>query len=298
MRAYTTRLGLLGALISVLAACASEPPPPASTDTVQTAPGTSLFQMVAERPVEEGIEVVQTIRPRPGVTVRFLLSRPRNPEAAVILLAGGKGVLDIDVSGGLGQPSSNFLVRSRRLFERAGLITATLDAPSDHKGRDGMRNGFRGTVEHARDIGAVIRYLRARFGKPVWIVGTSRGTVSAVNAATKLETASAARPDGLVLSATVTKGANKGLQVMRFDLPSITQPVLLVHHRDDECNVSPFSRIKRLKRKLKRAAKREILTYTGGFNDGKPCRGGSHHGFRGIEPEVVRDIAVWIGATS
>lgn len=274
MRAYTTRIALPAATMALLAACASEPPPPASTNTVQTtAPDTSLFEMVAERPVEEGIEVVQTIRPRPGVTVRFLLSRPRNPEAAVILLAGGKGVLNIDLSGGLEKSSSNFLVRSRRLFERAGLITATVDAPSDHKGRDGMRNGFRGTQEHARDLGAVIQYLRSRFGKPVWLIGTSRGTISAVNAATRLETASAARPDGLVLSATVTMGGKKGLQVMRFDLPRITQPVLIAHHREDGCSVSPFSRTKKLKRRLKRAAKVEILAFSGGFNDGNPAKG-------------------------
>lgn len=269
-----------------LAACSSqlEPQTPAST-----------VAMIAERPIEDGVEVVQTIQPRPGVAERFLLSRPRHPKAAVVLLPGGGGVLNIDLAGGLGKGKSNFLVRSRRLFERAGLIVATVDAPSDHQGPKGMRGGFRGTETHARDIGAVIQYLHSRFGKPVWLVGTSRSTISTVNAAIRLKGAGAMAPDGLVLTATVTKGAKTGLQVMRFDLPSITQPVLIAHHQQDSCRVSPFSRAEDVKRRLKRAARVEILAYSGGFSDGDACQGRSHHGFRGIEPEVVSEIADWIG---
>jgi alpha-beta hydrolase superfamily lysophospholipase len=51
-------------------------------------------------------------------------------------------------------------------------------------------------------VRALIAALREDAPVPVWLVGTSMGTVSAANAAARLMTGG---PDGLVLTSTVTR---------------------------------------------------------------------------------------------
>src|SRR5207244_550656 len=78
---------------------------------------------------------------------------------------------------------------------------------------------------------AVIAALREMAPVPVWLVGTSMGTVSAANAAARLEDGG---PDGLVLTSTVTRGSREMIEsVGDVRLQDITVPTLLVHHRDD-----------------------------------------------------------------
>lgn len=78
-------------------------------------------------------ERVVDIPTRAGVTQRVLFSAPSNAKAAVILLAGGHGGLQIAPSGKIGWGVNNFVVRNRGLFAQRGLIVATLDAPSDRQ---------------------------------------------------------------------------------------------------------------------------------------------------------------------
>jgi hypothetical protein len=76
-------------------------------------------------------------------------------------------------------------VRSLPLFREAGIFTALVDAPSDYPGEEGLA-GFRDTTRHAEDLGKVIADARAGTKAQVWVVGTSRGTISAANAAVML----------------------------------------------------------------------------------------------------------------
>src|SRR5688572_26180765 len=75
-------------------------------------------------------ERVVDIPTRPNVTQRFLFSSPANAKAAVILIAGGHGGLQIFPGGKIGWGANNFVVRNRRLFADRGLMVATIDAPS------------------------------------------------------------------------------------------------------------------------------------------------------------------------
>ena len=113
---------------------------------------------------------------RAGVTQDFILVQPTAgaPKAAVILFAGGGGALRL-ASSGAATKNGNFLVRSRNLFADAGLLVAVPDTPSDHG--SGYGKLFRSSDEHASDIAAVIAYLRAKALVPVWLVGTSLGTL-------------------------------------------------------------------------------------------------------------------------
>ena len=238
-------------------------------------------------------ETVKTIATRPGVTESFLLVQPdASPVASVALFAGGEGVINLQNFGSGGLRNSNFLVRNRRRFARAGLLVAVVDVPTDHPTGLGS---FRATAEHARDIAAVISALRQESPVPVWLVGTSMGTVSAANAAARLKQNG---PDGLVLTSSVTeRSRNVRVSLKDVDLDEIRVPTLIVHHESDGCVTSPFAGARVLVKALKRAPKTEFLAFTGGTSTGDPCESAASHGYMGIDDEVVRAIIGWIKET-
>src|SRR5262249_51431175 len=146
-------------------------------------------------------EKVVDIATRPNVTQRLLVLTPDNPpRAAVILLAGGHGGLQISDNGSFAWGKGNFLVRSRRLFADDGLLTVIVDAPSDRQ-MPPYLSGFRGTAKHVMDQKAVIAWVRKQAAVPVWLVGTSRGTQSAAYTATYLSGREG--PDALALTPTI-----------------------------------------------------------------------------------------------
>lgn len=227
---------------------------------------------------------------RSGVTERMLVLRPAQVAATVILLTGGPGRVTIAADGAVSRGAANFLVRSRQLFADQGLAVVVLDAPSDRADLDGA---FRASTDHMRDLGMAIRWARARFGRKVWLVGTSRGTQSAAAAGIALQGEDA--PDGLVLSSTILGRSHRSPvtvpPVPEMDLARLQMPVLVVHHQQDPCGVTDPARLPLLTAKLPQA---QLHTFTGGSSTGPACEPHSHHGFNGIEPQVVADIAAWI----
>ncbi len=239
-------------------------------------------------------EEVVEIKTRPGVTVKFILrgERAGNPPIA-ILFAGGGGVIDLDNWDRSGNPTGNFLVRTRKHWVKHNLLVAVPDAPSDMQ--DGMEL-WRTSADHAADIRAVIAYLRRYSTGPVFLVGTSRGTISAAGIAAHLAPGDLG---GIVLSATVTRynrARNKD-RVQSVKLEKIRLPVLLAHHEDDLCYVTVFEDLPALAKEFVNAPRVEIKGYRGGGNyRGSECRARTAHGFRGIEKRVVRETAAWIHA--
>ena len=67
---------------------------------------------------------------------------------------------------------------------------------------------------------------------PVWLVGTSRGTVSAASVGVRL---GPSRVAGVVLTSTVWAGS-----IAQVPLEQLRVPTLLVHNHDDGCRESPF----------------------------------------------------------
>jgi hypothetical protein len=156
---------------------------------------------------------------------------------AVVLLPGGGGHLDVDAYGCPRALKGNSLVRSIPHFRDLGFATALVDSPSDHTGEDGLA-GFRSSSQHADDLGKVIVDVRARANGLVWLIGTSRGTISAANAASRLS--GPAAPDGLVLTSALMSGAARSARkpwvtqsVFDLALDKIRMPVLVVGHAAD-----------------------------------------------------------------
>lgn len=233
---------------------------------------------------------VVDIPTRPGVTQRMIVLTPPEPKAAVILLAGGHGGLQVFANGSMKWGEGNFLIRSRQLFADQGLLVVIVDAPSDRQSPPFLA-GFRQTPEHTADLKAVIAWIRESAKVPVWLVGTSRGTQSAAYVATELSGPQG--PDGIVLSSTILT-ETKGRPVPAMALGKIRVPVLVVHHEQDGCSLCAFSDIPALMAKLTNASRSQLLSFKGGENRGDPCEAFAYHGFNGLEAEVVRQTVAWV----
>jgi len=235
-------------------------------------------------------EEVVNLPTRPGVTERVWLLAPATPPtASVILLTGGEGV--VAATPDALARNKNFLVRSRGLFAAQGFLVAVVDVPSDHA--DGMGQ-FRIMESHARDVAAVIAYLRQLAAAPVWLIGTSNGTISAANVARRLRPPEAA--DGLVLTSSITAPSRAERSLPEeVDLAQIAIPTLMVHNTEDQCVACPFSQAPGVLAKITHAPRKELIAVSGGSPpDPNPCEPISRHGFLGIEDQVVALIAKWI----
>jgi hypothetical protein len=237
---------------------------------------------VAARDVGNGRQVVDLFT-RPDARQRILLLTPGGKaKAAVILFAGGNGNVGIHKDGGI-RNGNNFLVRTRDLFVSHGLAAAVFDKPSD---RDTLREN-RTEDWHVKDVAAVVKYLKRKLALPVWLVGTSRGTMTVGHAGARLTTEIA----GVVFTSSMDEAA---------DLPigDITVPALITHHKDDECHVTTPDAAKDIAKGLKKSPKVEVLWFTGGRSPGDECGAKAYHGYLGIEEEVVGKIAGFIKANT
>lgn len=252
----------------------------------QTAPAVAAPPRAPTLPPEQAV----TIPVRGEVTESFYLTQPAtSPKAILILFPGGGGAIEVREPVPPPEKAGNFLARSRALLAERGFVVATLDAPSDSA--DGIPEHFRVSATHAEDVAKVAAWLRERHNLPVWLVGTSRGTLSAANAALRL----GAGIDGLVLTSSVTRTSKQGPHsLLSMDLDRITIPTLVLSHANDGCSRSPALDGPRLADKIG-AARKAYVELTGGAEpQSPPCEGRSHHGFIGQEDEVVGVIAGFV----
>ncbi len=240
-------------------------------------------------------EEFEQIPTRPGVTQPFLWEAPVAPKAAVILFAGGDGAVGVGVKDG--QPftkaGGNFLVRSRHKLADKGLFVVTIDAPSD---QDGILDpAFRTSQKHADDVAALVAWIKAKINLPVWLVGTSMGTLSAANGAARL----GAGIDGLILTSTVTKAGKKATAafsgVLGSDLDKVVVPVLVMSHRNDGCYITPPEANTDIIAALTASPRKEIRWIEGGLDPkSEPCQAFAQHGYYGVEDQAVEAIASFI----
>jgi len=235
----------------------------------------------------QAAEHMLQLNTRPGVTQGLLLLEPAGkPVASLILFTGGEGVLRLGSEGQLHAGAGNFLVRTRQLWVEQGFQVAVVDAPSDHP--DSISRGdFRSSAEHAQDMAVVIDALRQRADVPVWLVGTSRGTTSAAAVAIRLHD----KVDGVVLTSTINHDRGN---VAAMALEQLTQPVLVVQHRHDQCKETLYQNVQAVLDGLHAARASELMLVEGGQDRGDPCQPWAFHGYNGIETDVVGKISNWI----
>jgi hypothetical protein len=236
------------------------------------------------------------LQPREGVEQRYLLIRPDAPKAAVILFAGGKGALNLG-KGLFGGASINWGREGLpgmhpRQFAGQELMVAVVDAPSDNQGKRGMLGGFRISDDPSHGYGCRHRRPAPACRPPIWLVGTSRGTESTANVAIY----SAQQPNGLVLTSSMSEANGGGDAVTEMPIDQIRMPTLIGAHEQDGCDKTPPAGAEEIREDLTGARKAEVKYFSVGHQESDPCKAMSHHGFLGIEDEVVAYITEFIKA--
>jgi len=209
-----------------------------------------------------------------------------------VLFPGSGGLIRLrEEAGKIRFSPNNYLVRTRGDLVKRGVIAAIVDAPSDQRGGWGMSDEFRQSDEHLTDISAVVDDLTNRFpGVSLFLVGTSRGTVSAAALGARF----GARLGGVVLTATMFRQTGRqskepGPGLSRFDFATIKVPLLFVHHVSDQCNFTPYADAARLSEKYPL-----VSVFSGDPPRSGPCDALSQHGFLGKESETVEQVVNWM----
>lgn len=223
---------------------------------------------------------------RDGVSVPLIYVKHPQARANLILLPGGAGGFGKMQNG---EPDGrNFLVRSYQYFLNAGFNVVIMGKPSDINDLD---YADRIAAPHQQDIAAVVEMVSNDTSLPVWLIGTSRGTVSATAAAINLGPNKLA---GIVLSSSIV--SNRKLGAIPFqNLQGITLPVLLVHHQNDACQVCTPSLVPSILERLSNTKDKQLIWMLGGQNpQGDACEALHFHGYIGIEAETAKQITDWI----
>ena len=112
----------------------------------------------------------------------------------------------------------------------------------------------------------------------MFLVGTSRGTVSAAYLASVMT-----HPNvkGYVLTASV--------ETIIFDTERIERPVLMAHHADDECRVTTLTGARAAYNTITKSPRKHFITVSGG--DTPRSRALTAHGW---ERETVAAVVEWM----
>lgn len=259
--------------------------------------------------------------------VRYLLiRRPSSLPAgrAVILFAGGDGVLGIDQSGSiLTSLAANFLVRKRFAFAHRGLTVAVVDAP----GRQPLDGLTRTSKPYVTAMAKVVADIRKRTAaKKVWLVGTSSGTLSAMGVAARFPQVAGGhpefnktRPNGVVLTTTQTNpydpaqgslpaptAARCHVTVFVKEPPSdpgapmlignINVPIHVVSAADERCPCTSHpDRSQDVLNALTGTTIKDRVAFHGGDTQvADVCEALTPHGYLNIESGPVHDIVHWV----
>lgn len=189
------------------------------------------------------------------------LIRPKAPKASVILMPGGDGSISVDSNGEIGSLRGNQLVRTRGAYAARGLAVLVIDADAN--------------------LAAAVDYMR-KVKSPVTVIATSRGTLRAARGI-----ANGAKPDALVLTSgflSAQSGSSENVDAI-LGSPALLPRTLVIHHRQDGCRytqpggVEPFI--------AWAGGRARVKWLDGGEDGGNPCQAGGHHGFAGLDGQVV-----------
>ncbi|MEP9369358.1 alpha/beta hydrolase [Xanthobacter sp. VNH20] len=222
-----------------------------------------------------------------GEAQRLVLLSPPTPRATLLMLPGGAGKIGIRCDGTFAHPA-NFLVRTRALWLSRGYAVLIPDAAGNRTLR-----GRRSTPAYAQTVRALAAFAKEHAGGPVILMGTSQGSIAAMNAAAHLRDGEIA---GLVLTESVSRLGGSGETVFDAHPKQVDVPVLVVANTDDACFVAPPQDAPKIVAGLTHAPSVHLLNVSGGVLKSKPCGSLSPHGYYRIEDTTVAAIAAWIDA--
>ncbi len=161
---------------------------------------------------------------------RVLIVIPPKPKAAIVMLPGGAGDVGLTRDGDV-RRDDNFVVRTRELWAAQGyavLIPDTID-------RDNLR-GVRSSPDYARLVQSLIGLAHDRVDVPVFLFGTSQGSIAAMNGAAHVLSGTLA---GAVLTEPVSVMGGSHETVFDADPQDVRVSALVLANTDDRCDVAP-----------------------------------------------------------
>jgi hypothetical protein len=226
-----------------------------------------------------------------GYSIAALVTHAEGATAfkhGIVMFPGHPGIMKIQEENGKPQfeMRGNFLVRSRRHWLDDETLVAVLDAPSDQWAS--FSQDFRTTARYGTDVAAILNEISKLYGVGDWtFVGTSEGSMSAFYAA-RMNPPLVKR---VILTSSLWGPTRNGpgLSGAKFGDPWV--PLLWVHHADDPCEFTQYRDAKRYAEK----SMSPLLTVRGGGPEkGGACLAFSHHGYVGVEREVVMAMRSWV----
>ncbi len=203
----------------------------------------------------------------------------------MVMFPGGTGDIGIEKDTEV-RHDDNFVVRTRDLWQARGYGVVLVDA-LDHQSMRGVRS----TEAYADVTRKILTFARERGGVPVWVLGTSQGSIAAMNAAAH------AGPDeiaGLILTESVSVLGGSHETVFDAHPERVRSAALVVANEDDRCNVAPPGKAREIAQSM-RETHADVLMVRGGVkHSDNDCGSLTPHGYYGIEEPVVGDIAAWM----
>ncbi len=223
-------------------------------------------------------QAIKSVSFKDGAHAYAVSTDVRDPRAILVMFTGGDGNLRLLERGSL--RGINVLIRIRSALEDAGIKLLYVDIPD--------RSFSRADSDYAKSVGEMISMENT--GKlPVFVAGVSRGSISAVNVASRTQIA------GVILLSAVTGNTYDGT-VRSAPFAEITVPALLFVHDQDACVSSGSQAALRSFADDMKKSKTTILVLRGGKDEGEgsgraaACHPKSHHGCNGIEDGVADAI--------
>jgi pimeloyl-ACP methyl ester carboxylesterase len=234
----------------------------------------------------QGTVLVRDLPLAGGEFQRVLYDAPPSEVRGIIVMFSG-GADDISIAKDSEiKHGDNFVVRSRDLWTARGYGIVLVDA-IDHQSMRGKRS----TAAYAAVTREVVAFAHERAYAPVWVMGTSQGSIAAMNAASHAKGAEIA---GVILTESVSILGASHETVFDAHPEDVHIPALVIANRDDRCKVAPPSMANAIAQSMRNTHATVLFVQGGSVRSSNGCASLSPHGYYGIEGTVVDDIAEWM----
>jgi pimeloyl-ACP methyl ester carboxylesterase len=210
---------------------------------------------------------------------------PSQVRGIIVMFSGGADDIGIEKDGVI-RHGDNFVVRSRDLWTARGYGVVLVDA-IDHQSMRGKRS----TDAYAAVTREVVAFAHEQANAPVWVMGTSQGSIAAMNAASHARGEELA---GVILTESVSILGASHETVFDAHPEDVHIPALVVANRDDRCKVAPPSMADAIAQSMRNTHATVLFVQGGEVRSSNECASLSPHGYYGIEGTVVDDIAEWM----
>ena len=221
-----------------------------------------------------------------GVRQRVLYLSPVKPVASIVMLPGGAGDIGLKTDGDISH-GDNFVVRTREVWVQHGyavIIPDTIDQAN--------LRGHRSSPEYAAVVVQLADFARSQTSAPVFLVGTSQGSIAAMNGAAQ---APPGLISGVILTESVSVIGGSGESVFSAAPEQVRVPALIIANRADRCDVAPSEDASRIAAAMKNSPDVRVEYVDGGITRSpRACGSLTPHGYYGIETQVIDTVVQWM----